>query len=151
MGLEATMTHQVPEVNEPERTPSDGESSASGPAARGLVLHSYLTNVSCAVVFVSGDLDAASADRLHDYVRRIIDRPSTIVLIDLSEMVSCDERGVNSLIRLRDHAASARCEVVLAESPPMVARILHPGRYHPYLTLLPRQDHADGETQRPAR
>jgi anti-anti-sigma regulatory factor len=144
MGLEAAMTHHVPEVHEPGWTSPNSGGAAPGQGIRGLQLRSYLTNVTCAVVFVGGHLDSTSADRLHDYVRRIIDRPSSIVLIDLSELMSCDERGLNSLIRIRDHAASARCEVVLAESPSLITRILHPGRHHPYLTLLPRPDHADG-------
>lgn len=126
---------QMAEANEPAWSSHYPGERRTEDSARELRLDSYLTRA-CAVVFVGGELDASSASRLHDYVRRIIDRPSSVVVIDLSELASCDASGLAALFEIGDHAKDAACEVVLAEPPPLITRTLHAEGRH--FTIAPK-------------
>lgn len=91
----------------------------------------------CAMVFVRGELDVAAADDLFDYVREVIDRTISVVLLDLAELTFCDGRGLGSLVRIGNYAEAVGRRIVLAEPTPAVTRVLRIAKLDQRFAIVP--------------
>ncbi len=76
------------------------------------------------VVTFSGELDLASAERAFGYVRDVIDRHSTLVVLDLASLRFCDARGLGTLVRMNRYAGQAGCALRLMSPPPRLLEIM---------------------------
>jgi len=76
------------------------------------------------VVVVSGELDAASAERLRGVVTQAIGRATGRVVVDLGAVEFIDAAGVGALIAGQHEASRAGCRMVLRTPSPRVRRIL---------------------------
>lgn len=122
-------TQMVEAANDPARSVA-GASLCPAVDMPGLTLDALPTSGFRTVVFVGGELDISTAGHVYDFVRQIIDRPSTEVVLDLSAVRFCDASGLNSLVKIKNRADLAGCQIVLAEPTPLVARVLRLGRLH---------------------
>ena len=87
-----------------------GEAATAQPG--GLLSLSSGRTPTGVVVTFTGELDLASAEQAFGYVRDVIDRHSTLVVLDLASLSFCDARGLGTLVRLNRYAGqalAARC------------------------------------------
>jgi anti-anti-sigma factor len=91
----------------------------------------------CAMVSVCGELDVAVADELFRYVREVIDRPSPVVLIDLSGLTFCDGRGLGCLVRIGNYAEAVGSRVLLSAPSPAVTRVLRLAKLDQRFAVVP--------------
>jgi len=76
------------------------------------------------VVTLTGELDLASAERAFGYVRDVIDRHGTPVVLDLASLSFCDARGLGALVRMNSYAGQAGCALRLMSPPPRLLEIM---------------------------
>jgi anti-sigma B factor antagonist len=77
-----------------------------------------------AVAVISGELDAATADRAQEYVRRVIDRSRGPVRIDLAGLSFCDARGLRTLVGAATYARAAGRRLSLVAPRPAIVKIM---------------------------
>ena len=77
-----------------------------------------------AVVIFTGELDLASAEQAFGYVRDVIDRHNTLVVLDLASLSFCDARGLGTLVRLNRYAGQAGCALRLMSPRPWLLEIM---------------------------
>jgi anti-anti-sigma factor len=99
-----------------------------------------------ALVRVSGELDLATAPRLHAQLETLLHDGFRDLDLDLDEVDFCDVAGLNML--LRSHAAAVRSGgrlVVYGSCPPLrlMMRVLQPAGG--FELAPPRGDHAGGQ------
>jgi len=75
-------------------------------------------------VSFTGELDMASADQAFCYVRDVIDRYHTTVVLDMTGLSFCDARGLAALMRMSRHAQQARISLRLASPSRRLQQIL---------------------------
>jgi len=100
--------------------------AASGGAAQPgelLSLSSGRTPTGAVVIF-TGELDLASAEQAFGYVRDVIDRHNTLVVLDLASLSFCDARGLGTLVRLNRYAGQAGCALRLMSPRPWLLEIM---------------------------
>jgi anti-sigma B factor antagonist len=102
------------------RQEAEGGSACSTP----LVLTCDIAAGGEARVAVCGELDIASADGALGYVRDVIDRCRSAVILDLADLVFCDARGLGTLVRMSSYAEKAGCPLWLSRPRPHVLRIM---------------------------
>ena len=83
------------------------------------------------VVRSRGELDAASAERLHDVAAAAIDGRSPVVILDLRDVTFCDAAGLRALVGLGRRAARLQRTLVLRCSAP-IDRVQRLTRVRPY-------------------
>jgi anti-sigma B factor antagonist len=98
-------------------------STAAGRPGAPLSLASARTPAGVVVTFC-GELDLASAERAFGYVRDVIDRYGTTVVLDLASLSFCDARGLGALVRMNSYAAQAGCALRLMSPPPRLLEIM---------------------------
>ena len=77
-----------------------------------------------AVAVISGELDAATADRAQEYVRQVIDRSRGPVRIDLAGVSFCDARGLRTLVGVAAYARAAGRRLSLVAPRPAIVKIM---------------------------
>lgn len=77
-----------------------------------------------AVAVISGELDAATADRAQEYVRQVINRSRGPVRIDLAGVSFCDARGLRALVGVAAHARAAGRGLSLVAPRPAIVKIM---------------------------
>jgi anti-anti-sigma factor len=77
-----------------------------------------------AVVFVSGDLDVASAPTLLHYLLELMTGPTDAITLDLHELTFIDSSGLKSLIAARTDAEAAGIELALRDVAEQPRRVL---------------------------
>ena len=77
-----------------------------------------------AVAVISGELDAATADRAQEYVRQVIDRSRGPVRIDLAGVSFCDARGLRTLVGVAAYARAAGRGLSLVAPRPAIVKIM---------------------------
>jgi anti-anti-sigma factor len=106
-----------------------GAELASGPGPEGarpdgqLLLGCDLTAGEARVSF-TGDLDMASADQAFCYVRDVIDRYHTCVILDATGVRFCDARGLAAFLRMSRYARQARTSLRLISPSRRMLQIL---------------------------
>jgi anti-sigma B factor antagonist len=105
--------------------PGELLSLSSGPAPAG------------AVVTFAGELDLASAEQAFGYVRDVIDRHHTLVVLDLAALSFCDARGLGTLVRLHRYAGQAGCALRLMSPRPWLLEIMRLTSLDRELTVQP--------------
>ncbi|KUM68128.1 STAS domain-containing protein [Streptomyces griseorubiginosus] len=78
----------------------------------------------CLVARVSGELDYVSRPVLMDRLRLLIARGSRFIVLDLSNVASCDSAGLNVLLLARLQADKRGARLVVACVPPQLRRML---------------------------
>ena len=110
--------------------PAGGDRNGPAPAAAGwlAVVPPGLTHRiypdGHAVAVISGELDAATADQAYDYVRRVFDRSSGPVRVDLAGLSFCDARGLRTLVRMAAHARQTGRRLSLSGTRPGILKIM---------------------------
>ncbi|WP_234320961.1 STAS domain-containing protein [Streptomyces katrae] len=102
-----------------------------------------------AVAAVAGALDIHTAQDLHEQATAV---PATHphLVLDMSQVTFCDSSGLNTLLRLRRHAAAAGGSLALAAVPGQAMRMLSVTDTDAVFTLhsRPAQALADHATRR---
>jgi anti-sigma B factor antagonist len=75
-------------------------------------------------VSFTGELDVASADQAFCYVRDVIDRYHTPVVLDVAGLSFCDARGLAALLRMSRHAQQARTSLRLTSPSHRLLQLL---------------------------
>jgi anti-anti-sigma factor len=75
------------------------------------------------VLMLSGELDLAAVDEFLEHARAALG-PASVLELDLSGVTFVDSTGLGALVRLREEARAGGSDVVLAQVPRQVARIL---------------------------
>lgn len=78
----------------------------------------------CLRVRLTGELDIATAARLRDEIRRLIDREPDRLIVDLSGLDFIDAAGVGTLIGLWRHARRCGCRMWVTSPGPAVEKVL---------------------------
>ncbi|MDH2424226.1 STAS domain-containing protein [Sphaerisporangium sp. TRM90804] len=90
-----------------------------------LAIHSTYDDVDDrTVVEVGGEIDLATAPRLHAHLARLLDGATGPVTLDLGAVTFMDARGLAALVAIRTHADTAMIPVRLTALPPLVERLL---------------------------
>ncbi len=77
------------------------------------------------VVRLAGELDAATAPRLHDVLIDLIDGGTTAVLdVDLAELDFIDSTGLGTIVRARQRIRAHGGDLRLCHPRPSVAKVL---------------------------
>jgi anti-anti-sigma factor len=98
--------------DEPAAQPGELLSLSSGRGPAGVV------------VTFSGELDLASAELAFGFVREVIDRHRTLVVLDLASLSFCDASGLGTLVRLNRYAGQAGCALRLRSPRPRLVEIM---------------------------
>ena len=77
-----------------------------------------------AVAVISGEMDAATADRAQEYVRQVINRSRGPVRIDLAGVSFCDARGLRALVGVAAHARAMGRRLSLVAPRPAIVKIM---------------------------
>lgn len=77
-----------------------------------------------AVLRVSGELDIATQADLLSHATPLLTADARAIRLDLAEVSFIDSSGLGALVRLRQQAIAAGRELVLANPPRPVTRIL---------------------------
>jgi anti-sigma B factor antagonist len=77
-----------------------------------------------AVAVISGELDAATADRAQEYVRQVINRSRGPVRVDLAGVSFCDARGLRALVGVAAHARAMGRRLSLVAPRPAIVKIM---------------------------
>lgn len=75
-------------------------------------------------IYVSGDLDIASAPALVEQATGPIDGRTPRIFVDLSEVHLCDSAGMNALVQIQRHVESVGAELTLYEIPELLGRAM---------------------------
>ncbi|MEU5876997.1 STAS domain-containing protein [Spirillospora sp. NPDC047279] len=103
------------------------------------------------IVALYGDLDLAAAPALRELLRGALTHSARLLILDLSEVRSCDTTGLAVLVGTQRSAAGANVMVSLAAPGPQVARMLRVTRLDRLLTVHPTvQDAITSSCRRPA-
>ena len=90
------------------------------------------------IVTFTGELDLASAEQAFGYVRDVIDRHSTLVVLDLASLSFCDARGLGALVRMKRYAGQAGCALRLMSPRPRLLEIMRLTNLDGELRVQPR-------------
>ncbi|WP_440071393.1 STAS domain-containing protein [Streptosporangium sp. OZ121] len=93
------------------------------------------------VVEVGGEVDLATAPRLHAYLAPLINGATGPLVLDLGAVTFMDARGLTALIAIRAHANTAMVPLRLAALPPLVQRLLRLTRLEASFTIVTGPDH----------
>jgi anti-anti-sigma factor len=78
-----------------------------------------------AMVNVRGELDIATAERAHDYLRAVLDSDKKgKVILNLAELTFCDAAGLGVLAKVASHARRTGRSVRLTSPRPALIRIM---------------------------
>ncbi|NJC71749.1 STAS domain-containing protein [Planosporangium thailandense] len=77
-----------------------------------------------AITALTGELDIASAPKLEDHLRDLIDAGCTRLIVDLSDLSFCDSTGIGTLVRANNERLSRGGYLRLAAPNRHVARVL---------------------------
>jgi anti-sigma B factor antagonist len=77
-----------------------------------------------AVAVITGELDAATADRAQEYVRQVIDRSRGPIRIELAGLSFCDARGLRTLVGAAAYARAAGRRLSLVAPRPAIVKIM---------------------------
>ena len=99
---------------------------------------SFSRALSEVVVTFTGELDIASAEQAFGYVRDVIDRHGTLVVLDLASLSFCDARGLGALVRMNRYAGQAGCALRLMSPRPLLLEIMRLTNLDRELMALPR-------------
>jgi anti-sigma B factor antagonist len=75
-------------------------------------------------VSLTGELDVASADQAFRYVRDVIDRYHTCVVLDVAGLSFCDACGLTALLRMNRYARQARTSLRLMSPSRRLMQVL---------------------------
>ncbi|WP_082126588.1 STAS domain-containing protein [Allosalinactinospora lopnorensis] len=76
------------------------------------------------LVYVSGELDLATADRVAAELARAIAAAGPGITVDLSGVTFCDARGLAALVKAANHAGDGGGAIALQGLPPALVRLL---------------------------
>ncbi|MEU4834477.1 STAS domain-containing protein [Streptosporangium sp. NPDC023615] len=93
------------------------------------------------VVEVGGEVDLATASRLHAYLVPLIDGATGPLVLDLGAVTFMDARGLTALVAIRTRADAAMIPFRLAALPPLVRRLLCLTRLEASFTVVAGPDH----------
>jgi anti-sigma B factor antagonist len=117
-----------------------------------LRLQYQLTSDGHAMVSMRGELDIATAERAHAYLRSVLDSDKKGKLIlNLADLTFCDAAGLGVLARLAGHARRTGRAVLLTAPRPQLVRIMRitgmdatfPEVRTPVLAMVPGPRQAD--------
>ncbi len=74
-------------------------------------------------VTVSGELDAATAPKVHDALEKAYRAAEEMVVVDLTETSFCDSSGIETLLRFDRRATAGGLGVVVVGARPEVRRV----------------------------
>jgi anti-anti-sigma factor len=77
-----------------------------------------------AVVTLTGELDLASADKLADRIRGLVDTGHPRLIVDLAGLIFCDSTGMGTLVRANNECLAQGGYLRLAAPNHNVARVL---------------------------
>jgi anti-anti-sigma factor len=77
-----------------------------------------------AIVDLGGELDIASAEVAVSYVRDIVDRHRRPVIVDLTALAFCNDRGLGALVRTAGYAERMGCTFRLASPSLSLVKIM---------------------------
>jgi anti-sigma B factor antagonist len=78
-----------------------------------------------AMVNVRGELDIATAERAHDYLRAVLDSDKKgKVILNLADLTFCDAAGLGVLAKVASHARRTGRSVRLTSPRPALIRIM---------------------------
>jgi anti-sigma B factor antagonist len=75
-----------------------------------------------AVVTVEGELDVATAPRLHAELAALVLKTGQVLVVDLAGVTFCDSSGISALIAARNVAEAAGAAIALAALPARLSR-----------------------------
>lgn len=78
----------------------------------------------CAVLEVSGDVDATTCGRLEHLVTVMLDDAPQRLTVDLSRVTFMDSSGIRALLHAHELGRARRAEVVVADPSTPVRRVL---------------------------
>lgn len=93
------------------------------------------------VVEVGGEVDLATAPRLHAYLARVVDGATGPLVLDLGAVTFMDARGLAALIAIRSCADTAMIPFRLAAPSLPVRRLLRLTRLEASFTIVAGPDH----------
>jgi anti-anti-sigma factor len=76
------------------------------------------------VVSLTGELDIASAPRLDDRIRSLVDAGHARLVVDLADLIFCDSTGISTLVRANSDCLDHGGYLRLAAPNRHVARVL---------------------------
>lgn len=77
-----------------------------------------------AIVALTGELDIASAPKLEDHLRDLVDAGRFRLIVDLADLSFCDSTGIGTLVRANNDCLSRGGYLRLAAPSRHVARVL---------------------------
>jgi anti-anti-sigma factor len=89
------------------------------------------------VVRLDGDLDFAAAPALRERLISVLRRGTRLVILDLSQVRSCDMAGLAVLIGTRRRAREQRIDMCLVAPSPPVMELLRSSGLERCLTVYP--------------
>lgn len=96
------------------------------------------------VLAVTGEIDYTSAGTLDSRVRELLDRQTSHLVLDFSEVGFCDSSGMSALIRLWQDLQAAGGQLAVAAAPTNVTRALRIGGLQNLIATYPTVDEARG-------
>ncbi|MDX3659760.1 STAS domain-containing protein [Streptomyces sp. ID05-26A] len=94
------------------------------------------------VLAVRGDLDAHTTPELLERIGDLSLHSGQLFVVDLSGLLFCDSSGISAFIAARNHALSARADIVLVAVPRQVLRVLGMIGLEALFTVRPSVEHA---------
>jgi len=77
-----------------------------------------------AIVTLPDHIGVANVDPLREQLLSVINRGATVLIVDMSDTVSCDHAAVDMLARAYQRAAASRTELRLVVTAPLVRRVI---------------------------
>lgn len=77
-----------------------------------------------AIIALPGRVDVTNVDRLRDRLLAVINREAAVVIVDMTDTVSCDHSAVDALARACQRAAIGGTQLRLAVTAPGIRRVL---------------------------
>ena len=95
------------------------------------------------VIYVSGELDIATASKLTTAAETAISSQSRAVRIDLAEVDFMDSTGLSAILQARDHAVDRGLPFYVSRPRPTPARVFELTGMAEILTILDGDETAD--------
>src|SRR3984957_18409244 len=77
-----------------------------------------------AIIALPGRVDVTNVNRLRDRLLSVISRGAGVVIVDMTDTVSCDHSAVDAIARACQRAAISGTELKLVVTAPVIRRVL---------------------------
>jgi anti-anti-sigma factor len=104
------------------------------------------------VLRLQGELDVCTKDQLRLAISNALERPLSLLIIDLSALSFMDCSGLSVLVRAHQYLAGQDCQLLITGAQPMVQRLIHLTGLDTYLQLSttePAAQRSNGHNRAP--